>query len=67
MKIVNRFGRIVSVTKEQGEKMIKRKEATLYVEKKKEEKWVVAKNATGAKNATVKKTTKKKTLTTKKK
>lgn len=34
MKIVNRFGRIVSVPKEQGEKMIKRKEATLYVEEK---------------------------------
>tara|TARA_R110002051_G_C8610591_1_gene481821 strand:+ start:552 stop:737 length:186 start_codon:yes stop_codon:yes gene_type:complete len=61
MKIVNRFGRIVSVIKEQGERMIKNKEATLYVEKKKEEK------STGAKNATVKKPTKKKTLTTKKK
>ncbi len=57
MKIVNRFDRIVSVTKEQGERMIKNKEAILYVEKKKEEK------STGAKNATVKK----KTLTTKKK
>lgn len=34
MKIINRFGRIVSVPKEQGEKMIKRKEATLYVEEK---------------------------------
>ena len=59
MKIVNRFGRIVSVTKEQGEKMIKRKEATLHIE----EKVVVEEKPKTVK----KKTTKKKTLTTKKK
>ena len=52
MKIVNRFGRIVSVIKEQGERMIKNKEATLHIEEK-----VIVKE----------KPTKKKTLTTKKK